>query len=197
LAKKIKMKRTYLKLIYSLILIFIYSINNYAQELKPVEASKVKQPKNELKINALTLISFGAVDITYERILNNESSIGVSIYLLSENNLESEYYRTFSITPYYRSYFSRNYNKGFFVELFTMLYKRKDEYYSSYDYEEINNFESLEYTGAALGISVGGKWVTKYGFVAEISAGIGRVILSNNDEIPIVGRGGITIGKRF
>jgi hypothetical protein len=60
-----------------------------------------------------------------------------------------------------------------------MFYKRKDEIYNSYDYIENTahyNFETTEYTGAALGISVGGKWVTKKGFVAEISLGIGRVM---------------------
>lgn len=46
------------------------------------------------------------------------------------------------------------------------------------------------------------KWVTQKGFLVEISAGIGRNLFQNSedeyyDETPIVGRGGISIGKRF
>jgi hypothetical protein len=55
----------------------------------------IKRQKNEIKINTFTLIAFGAIDMTYERILNDESSVGLSVYLLGQNNLESEYYRTF------------------------------------------------------------------------------------------------------
>jgi hypothetical protein len=55
----------------------------------------IKRQKNEIKINTFTLIAFGAIDMTYETILNDESSVGLSVYLLGQNNLESEYYRTF------------------------------------------------------------------------------------------------------
>ena len=51
-----------------------------------------------------------------------------------------------------------------------------------------------------MGVSVGGKWVTKSGFVAEIFGGIGRNILNNDDSsdpIKVAGRVGISIGKRF
>ena len=56
-------------------------------------------------------------------------------------------------------------------------------------------------TEFSLGVSVGGKWVTKSGFVAEIFGGIGRNILNNSDDsydpIEVAGRVGISIGKRF
>jgi len=48
----------------------------------------------------------------------------------------------------------------------------------------------------AAGISVGGKFVTKRGFVTEIYLGIGRDLLGNSD-IEVVGRGGVSIGYRF
>jgi len=40
-------------------------------------------------------------------------------------------YRTFSITSYYRHFFSNQCAEGFFVEGFTMLYSGKDDYYYS------------------------------------------------------------------
>ena len=191
---KMKMKNLHTFMILILLVLF---------NTKSIGQTK-EEKNNEIKINSLALIAFGAIDITYERALNHESSIGLSIYMLGQNNMDAEIYRTFSITPYYRSYFSKQYNKGFFIELFGMYYERKDEYYyyNSYDYENnasnYNNYATTtKYQGGALGISVGGKWVTKRGFIAEISAGLGRVMASNNDEVPVVGRGGIIIGKRF
>ena len=63
-----------------------------------------------------------------------------------------------------------------------------------------NNIEK-NITEFSLGVSVGGKWVTKSGFVAEIFGGIGRNILNNSDDsydpIEVAGRVGISIGKRF
>ena len=54
----------------------------------------------------------------------------------------------------------------------------------------------IKYTDFAVGISVGAKFVSKRGFIAEIYAGIGRDLLGESD-IEVVGRGGISIGKRF
>ena len=104
-------------------------------------------------------------------------------------------YRTFSITPYYRHFFSKKYAQGFFVEAFGMLHTGEDQrYYSNSD--PYDSYPEDKYTDFAVGISIGAKFVSKRGFIAEIYAGIGRDLL-NNSDIDIVGRGGISIGKRF
>ena len=66
------MKNT-MKKIFLLGLILITSLT-YAQEAE----TKVDFNKNELKGNALFLV-LGSFDISYERIINEESGIGVSI----------------------------------------------------------------------------------------------------------------------
>ena len=79
-----------------------------------------------------------------------------------------------------------------------MLNTYDDEYYV-YDY----SVENQSQTAFALGVSVGGKFVTKSGFTTEVYLGIGRNLIKskkdddyyfNND---IVGRFGISIGYRF
>ena len=60
----------------------------------------------------------------------------------------------------------------------------------------IHDIDNHKYTDLAVGISVGGKWVSRRGFVAEIYAGIGRDMLTNSD-LEVVGRGGVSIGYRF
>ena len=118
------------------------------------------------------------------------------MFNIGDDNFLDEY-RTFSLTPYYRQYFSKGYAKGFFVEGFGMLNTGKEEYYS---YNDITGFEEVtddKYTAFALGISVGGKFVTTRGFVAEIYGGIGRNLVGSDYFTDIVGRGGISLGYRF
>jgi hypothetical protein len=93
-----------------------------------------------------------------------------------------------------------NMQEAFFIEGFGMLHRYKDLYYDIETDGTYNNIEK-NITEFSLGVSVGGKWVTKSGFVAEIFGGIGRNILNNSDDsydpIEVAGRVGISIGKRF
>lgn len=155
-------------------------------------------PRNEFKINPVSLIGFEAIDVGYESLLNEESSLGIDLYLGLGEDDEFSYYRTFALTPYYRKYFSRKYAKGFFIEGFGMLNTAED-----YDQVFFNDEGIIEPVGRksetdfALGVSAGGKFVTPRGFVAEIYLGIGRNLFGNEDSPSIIGRGGISLGYRF
>lgn len=152
--------------------------------------------KNEVKINMSNLIGFKWLDFGYERILNEESSIGVGLLFSLDKDTDGlDESRTFSITPYYRHFFSNKYARGFFVEAFTMLHSGKEEIYYS-NSSPYDTYVNEKYTDFAAGISVGVKFVSKRGFIAEIYAGIGRDLLGQSD-IEVVGRGGISIGFRF
>lgn len=179
-----------MKKIIAFALLCMVTFSTFSQESTP--------KKNELKINMSNLIGFKWMDIGYERILNEESSFGVGTLFSLDPNIDGiDEYRTFSITPYYRHFFSGKYAQGFFVEAFTMLHSGKEKYYAYADFPpyETINFEE-KYTDLAAGISIGAKFVTKRGFIAEIYAGIGRDLLGNSD-LEIVGRGGVSIGYRF
>ena len=185
-----------MKKITLIALLLIGSATSFAQQFDDQENLN----QHELKINMSNLIGFKWLDLNYERILNEEASIGVStLFSLDSGSEGLDEYRTFSLTPYYRHFFSKNYARGFFVEAFTMLHTGKEEIYNSHidingDYIE-NNYDN-KYTDLAAGISVGGKFVTKRGFVTEIYLGIGRDLL-NNSDLEVVGRGGVSIGYRF
>lgn len=143
---------------------------------------------NELKLNGLFLI-LGAFEVTYERVLNEESGVGISVFLPFDDQVNDniEYY----ISPYYRFYFGEKYAAGFFVEGFGMLNSTN---------RNINIFGSEDdfRTDFALGIGLGGKWITKSGFIGELSFGVGRNFFNNNNtDYEIIGKGGITLGYRF
>jgi hypothetical protein len=156
--------------------------------------------RDEIKLNMTNLIGFKWFDVGYERIINEESSFGVGALISLGDNSDTglDEYRTFSMTPFYRHFFSKKYAQGFFVEAFSMLHTGKDETYVIYDSLPTSNgqYEEDNYTDFAIGISAGAKFITKRGFIAEIYLGIGRDLLGNSYN-EVVGRGGIAIGYRF
>lgn len=200
-----------MKKIALLALLVFISLQFSAQETKDTEESKYPQDvekKYELKLNAFNLIAFAALDISYEKLINTNSSFGVAVFYNFSDYADDDiaYPKKFSVTPYYRWFFSEyDYAQGFFVEGFGMLNTYQDYYnnYDSYDYN--NNYDRIEtQTGFALGISVGGKFVLTEGFTAEVLLGIGRNLIKeesdDNDyyfQNEVVARFGISLGYRF
>ena len=89
------------------------------------------------------------------------------------------------------------------MEAFGMLNTRRnrdnDGYYDS-NGTYVYNSNNTNVTDFALGISVGGKFITRKNFVAEVYLGIGRNLLNektNIFETNIISRGGISLGYRF
>jgi hypothetical protein len=173
-----------------LLLCLTSSLFGFSQEKETIDFKK-----NELKGNALFLV-LGAVELTYERIINEDAGLGISLFFVAEDEFDTN----FSLTPYYRAYFGKKPAAGFFVEGFAMLNSYVDHGYTTYYNDNgttVTNFVADEVgTDFALGFGLGSKWIHRKGFIFEINAGIGRNLLSNNSP-EIVGRGGITLGYRF
>ncbi|MCG1037540.1 DUF3575 domain-containing protein [Polaribacter sargassicola] len=167
-----------------------------AQENYPQDINK----KHEVKINALGLLAFEWVDVSYEQLINEESSFGIGILAGFDKNSDLDEYRKFSITPFYRRYFSNKFARGFFIEGFGMLHSYDNNNYDYYfddfgNYYE--NYNSVTKTEFALGFSIGGKFISKSGFTTEIYLGLGRNLGGDDNSIEAVGRGGISLGYRF
>lgn len=170
----------------------------FTQEYNKISYPQDVDKKSELKLNVFNLIVLSTFDVTYEHLLNKDSSMGVTLFY-NFNNIDDDVYfpRKYAITPYYRWFFSETrYARGFFVEGFGMLNTFEDRFFTGNGNSEIRNE-----TDFALGVSVGGKFVTKSGFTAEIFIGVGRNLFNNSDDFffdnELVSRGGITLGYRF
>lgn len=150
--------------------------------------------KNEFKINALFLI-LGAADLHYERILNEESSIGTRMLV----TLDDEIFTTkpFYLDGYYRFFFGDKPAAGFFVEGLTSINSDEyDRFVSGPNFS--GTFITERSTGFGLGLQIGGKFVTRRGILFEISGGVGRnFIQSDNVDNQIFGRFGLNVGYRF
>ncbi|WGK95357.1 MULTISPECIES: DUF3575 domain-containing protein [Flavobacterium] len=150
--------------------------------------------KYEIKGNAFLLLA-GALDSSYERYLNDNSSYGASIFIAYDKDLDKK----FSLTPYYRVYFGNKKVSGFFVEGFGMInnYKTKAYTLENMNYVALRNATVNDF---ALGFTLGGKWITKSGVIFELNAGLGRNLFykeDNVDRMEFIGRGGIGIGYQF
>ena len=190
-----------------LLLLTLFSLQFTAQEKEGTKESKYPQDvdkKYEFKINAFNLIAFAAIDVSYERLIDKNSSYGVAVFYNFSDYADSDiaFPKKFSITPYYRWFFSENkYARGFFIEGFGMLNTYQDNY--SFDFN--SNYGKIEtQTSFALGISVGGKFVITEGFTAEVLAGVGRNLIKGEShesyqdfQNEVIGRFGISLGYRF
>jgi hypothetical protein len=197
-----------MKELASLLFITLITFSSISQEKKETYPQDINK-KHEVKLNAFSLIVFSSLDVSYEYLLNKDSSFGISVfYNFNDINDDLYYPKKFSITPYYRWYFSETrFARGFFVEGFGMLntYEDKDYYYDYYDNNGnyMYSNETFKETDFALGISVGGKFIIKSGFTAEIYGGVGRNLFNNdsnnnvNFENDLITRGGISLGYRF
>lgn len=131
-----------------------------------------EETKHEIRLNTTNLILMKAFDVSYEYFINIESTVGADLFISSDE----DFYKNFSLTPYYRHYFSINAGqKMFFIEGFGMIYKDNE-------------------TNFALGVSTGHKYVSNSGFVVQTHFGIGRSISSSDD---FVARGGLSFGYQF
>ncbi len=186
-----------MKKITLLLLLFVSTFalaqENDEKEKFPQDINK----KHEVKLNAFGLLVFEWLDVSYEYLINDESSFGVGALVGVNNNIDLDQYRKFSLTPFYRRYFSNKFARGFFVEGFGMLHTYED---NNYDYDYYGNSltrNSNDKTEFAIGISVGGKFISKKGFTTEIYLGIGRNLGGDQYSNEAVGRGGISLGYRF
>ncbi|MGG7034099.1 MAG: hypothetical protein ACI7YS_02755 [Flavobacterium sp.] len=152
--------------------------------------------KNEIKANLPYFIA-GIPEVSYERILDENSAVGLSVAI----QLDDEWEVPFIITPYYRMYFGGEKTKtkatGFFIEADAVVAK---QFITSYD----DNYNYTDYssytTNFGFGAAVGVKLLNKNGYIGEVFGGISRVFGVDSyttDATDIFPRVGINIGKRF
>ncbi len=175
-------------------LIILLSVLTATAQQENDSIASLYEKQNEVKLNGIMLL-VGAFEVSYERNLNKESSVGISFFTpYDTENLDSDL--NYYISPYYRVFFGKKYAAGFFIEGFGMLNSIDREITSNINGNFITNEETV--TDFALGFGLGGKWVTKSGFVFELSGGIGRNLFKNDyDETSLVGKFGFNLGYRF
>ncbi|WP_378173615.1 hypothetical protein [Aquimarina sp. SS2-1] len=193
-----------------LVIIILFSFQiSFAQDQSDLPPRDVN--KNDISINPFNIIAFGALDIGYERVLNENSSLGFDFFYrladVDDNNDDYDIIDTDGIfdkeiafTTRFKYFFGSRIARGFYVEAFGMLSSGEhDNYIEIFDDQGLlisaGDVEE-EYTDFALGFSVGGKFVTRNGFFLDIGFGIGRNLF-NNKSPEVVLRPNLYLGYRF
>lgn len=164
--------------------------------------------KSEVHLNVLNLLVFGALDVGYERLINDHASAGIEIFSKVFNKNEGEdvdlsevYSKDFSITGKFK-YFLNDENTawGYYAEAFGMFSNGTNEKEVEIKDSTTGEFKTieadLEYTDIALGVGVGGKFVAKQGFLIDVSFGLGRNLFDKNSP-DIVLLPTVNLGYRF
>ncbi|MDT0553240.1 DUF3575 domain-containing protein [Urechidicola vernalis] len=168
--------------------LLLISVGSFSQE---VEITKEKTVRNEIKLNLMYLLG-STIDIAYEHILNENSSLGISLmHTLNEKNSMWKY----GITPYYRMFFGKKEASGFFIEG-NMAFYSEEINYGTWIYFGTPPPVEFE-TGFGAGFAIGGKFVNKNGFLVELYLGAGRNFINTDIIEEYYPRAGISIGKRF
>jgi len=155
--------------------------------------------KHEFRFDAVEAIVSANIEINYEYVLSKFSGFGGAITVGLDNDDVSNL--QFAITPYYRQYFlnKKDYGaRGLFVEGFGQfsVFETLESVFN--DVGGLFDVEETTESAFGLGLAVGQKWVSKNGFVFEISAGIGRRFGSDIQDVDeFFFRGGILIGYRI
>ena len=159
---------------YYLFILLLPTIFAFGQEEK-----KSPYLLNEIKVSP-SLFLQGIESISYERIIGEDGSVGLELmYDFSKEH--TALYKS-NILAYYRLFFSNRVNTtGLFIEWSVNRY-------NVIQHNQISN----GYAG--LGIAVGGKFVNKNKWVADIFLGFSRT-LDNHYEAKE--RIGLSVGKRF
>lgn len=178
--------------------LFLTSVLIFGMMSIKAQTDDSSERKNEIILSPIELIAAPALNISYERLLNENSGVGINALI----DLDGDSDNSFSqFSPYYRMYFGRNYASGFFIEGFVPVTTTKDKIY----YPDSGLYSNNTRTTIGAGIGFGGKWIVKKNIVFEASVGIARRFGSTKitagiyDEEPskITGKGMLGVGYRF
>ena len=200
----LKIKFKHMKKI-SFLFCFFLVLGSFAQTNSDSIVSPIVAKKNEVKIDALNLISNGRLGISYERFLNTDFSVGITGMFLNKSskkdNFATDDTRTlidYQVIPYVRYALSKSAVNLYYVEAFSSI--------NGGQYKELvtlNNGSAdyvvtsvKDYNDVALGAPIGYKFYIKESFVVDVTIGMGKNLF-HADSPKTISRLGINLGYRF
>lgn len=146
---------------------------------------------NEIKVNALYMV-LGIAEFSYERVLNDEAAVGISIAASFDDDVEW----LGGVSPYYRWYFYGKKASGLFMEGNAAVYSVETSFYE-YDPLIGSVYKEEQSVGAGLGFALGYKLMSDNGWVGEVYAGVGRNMIETDHGYEAYPRLGVSLGRRF
>lgn len=175
-----------------------------AQDSIPVSSLAAK--RNEFRVDLVSLIALSKLNLTYERFLNKDFSVGLSVYSGNSNKIDEDFDEgnrntipKYEITPFVRYSLSKSLRRYYFVEVFASANGgdfretlRKTE--NGSDYYLI---QKDDYFDIAAGAAVGYKMYIKEKFALEFLVGFGGNLIDTDKSPDVLSRVGLSFGYRF
>lgn len=169
-------------------LVLLSVFTGYAQDSAQTQETEleIQEPrKNEVSIDIMDLLAFGVLDVSYEYLLNDYSSLSLELFnkLSTKNDgdevdLSHTYSKDFALTAKFKYFWEEKQTRGMYaMALLSLSHGKK-----GHDATRINSETGLEetvevpleFTDVAPGIGIGYKYVTNPGFFVDASAAVGR-----------------------
>lgn len=150
--------------------------------------------QQEVKLDLFDALALKTLEVSYEYYISDDSSVGAWGLLNFEKNKSNDfkYNQKSMFAPYFRQYFSNDKKWNIFGEVFFGVNSGESEIKDSAN--KIIGYKG--YTDAALGVSVGTKYILASGLTLEAYGGLGRNLFTS-DSHKVVPRVGFNIGYRL
>ena len=156
----------------------------------------ISAQSNQIKVDLFDVIALKTLDVSYERQLNNEASVGLSTFINFESrNTKFRYKQDFQITPYFRQIITRTGSFDIFGELFGSLNFGKTK--QSINAEKLVVKQARNYSDFALGLGLGARHISENGYIFGANIDIGRNLFNTRLSPQFIPRLGISVGKQF
>ncbi len=168
--------------------------------------SSLAGKKNEFRVDLLSLVALSKVNLSYERFLNKDFSVGLSANYSSSKSLNDDFdagnrnnLPKYEVTPYVRYSISKSLLRYYFLEIFASanggdfreIVRKVDNTSGYYDIEKSTYFD------VAVGGSAGYKMYFKEKFAVEFLVGFGVNTIETEKSPDVFSRVGLSFGYRF
>jgi hypothetical protein len=159
--------------------------------------------KNELRLDVGRLLTTSGVQLTYERFLNKDFSMGVNFLLFDTNQniyffFESNNKRNYKVEPFVRFSISKNTKRFFYVEGYCSVIGSEGNDIKRFS-DGVYGYYDREFSRAAtvaIGAAIGYKFYVKKHFCMDFNIGFSSNVADAAD-VPALPKIGIATGYRF
>jgi hypothetical protein len=179
----------------------------FANAQDSLTSGDIMNRKNEIRTDLLSLALQTKFNLSYERFLNKDYSVGVFTGFASSNKIDEDFdsgYRNnspkYEVNPFVRYNLSKSQTSFYFAEVFVSVNGGDligtvrgidDECNADY----IN--EKSEYSDVGIGAGLGYKLYLQEKFAVELEVGFGSNLFNRDKSPDTLSRVGLSFGYRF
>ena len=186
---------------------FMNAQESDSKKVQPTTKSALSQKKNEVRIDALSIIAFSKVNLTYERFIGSRFSVGLSGSYSDSKKINDDFDQgnrntipKYEVVPFVRYNLSQGSTSYYFAEVFADANGGDFKETVLLTDENNNNYYAIQkssYSDVALGGGVGYKFYIKDQFGVEFLVGFGANLLNKEKSPDIISRVGLSVSYRF